>query len=193
MSEYIESYIRTHQRESIDVTKEEKKYVLYLRKSSKDKDKQVQSIKDQRKDCYQYAKREKIRIERIFEESQSAMISEGRDAFKEMMEEIKKGTYNSILAWHPDRLARNMKDAGEIIDLLDKKILMDLKFPSYTFVNNGSGKLALGVQFVLAKNYSDNLSVVTKRGNHKRFEDGEGIRSNKYGYKLVRVGDAKKI
>lgn len=162
----------------------EKKYVLYARKSTKSKDKQQKSIEDQIIECQEFAKKENITILNKYIDRQTAMKSDKRVEYSKMMKAIKQGKYNAILSWHPDRLARNMKEGGEIINLLDEGVLADLKFSSFTFVNNGSGKVTLGIQFVLAKNYSDNLSVNTERGNKRRYMEGKGLKSEKYGYIL---------
>lgn len=160
------------------------KYVLYARKSTKGKDKQEHSVDDQIKECKEFADRNGLLIIDIVKEEETSHIAGKRDEFYSMLENIRKGKYNAILAWHPDRLARNMKDAGTIIDYLDRNIILDLKFSSYTFVKDASGLMALGIQFVLAKNYSDNLSVNTTRGNKRRLEESKVIRSLKWGYKL---------
>lgn len=164
------------------------KYVIYLRRSTKGKDKQKTSIPDQKKHCLKYAKENKLDWVEILIEKETAYKSNKRDVFYEMLDKIEKGVYNSILAWHPDRLARNMRDAGQIIDMLDRGIIYNLQFPSYTFVNDPNGKMALGIQFVMAKQYSDGLSVSTKRGNEDKLEEGKYIGKGKNGY----VVDANK-
>lgn len=101
-----------------------------------------------------------------------------------MIKDIRAGKYKGIIAWHPDRLARNMKDAGEIIDLLDKKIIEDLQFPAYQFDNTPTGKMMLGMTFVMSKQYSDNLGLVVDRGNRGSIEEGKHLGWFKHGYRL---------
>ena len=48
-----------------------------------------------------------------------------------MIMRIEKGEANGILAWHPDRLARNSVDGGKIIYLLDCGHLQALKCPTF--------------------------------------------------------------
>ncbi len=84
-----------------------------------------------------------------------------------------------------------MKEAGEIIDLLDKRIIKDLKFVSYTHTNDASGKMLLGITFVLSKQYSDQLSDVVLRGNRRSIEDGNYINKAKHGYKKDRNGQLR--
>lgn len=159
-------------------------YVMYARKSTKGKKKQEKSIPDQIKECNLLCKREQIVPIQTFREEQTAKIPGKRDVFAEMITGLKKGRYNAIVAWHPDRLARNMKDAGEIIDLLDKGVIVDLKFASYVFNNDGNGKMALGIQFVIAKNFSDTLSSSSLRGTRNRALEGKCPTRTKQGYKL---------
>lgn len=124
-------------------------YVIYARKSTKGKKKnqdgkqverQERSIPDQIKDCKALAKREGLKVVDILKEEKSARKSANREVFEEMMDEIKsKKSYNAIICWHPDRLGRNMKDAGEIIDLIDRGIIKDLKFSQFSFQRDPNG------------------------------------------------------
>lgn len=158
-------------------------YVIYARKSTKGKDRQEKSIKDQISECQRVVKDLKVRPVKIFKEKESAKTSGKRDKFTEMIEGIKAGKYNSIIAWHPDRLARNMKEAGEIIDLLDRGKIVSLKFATYTFVRDANGVMTLGIQFVMAKQYSDNLSASSTRGSVNRAKEGKSpTKKPKYGY-----------
>ena len=140
------------------------RYVIYARKSTESEERQIRSLGDQVVECQKLASDRNFGIVKVIKEAESAKEPDIRPKFREMLEEIKKGKYDGIIAWHPDRLARNMKDAGEIIDLLDKKVIKDLQFVSFTFENSTSGKMLLGIAFVLSKQYSDQLSDNVKRG-----------------------------
>src|SRR5207248_3873959 len=71
-----------------------------------------------------------------------------------------------------DRLARNSIDGGKIIYLLDKGVLQDLKFATFTFENNPQGKFMLSIIFGYSKYYVDNLSENVKRGNRAKVARG---------------------
>lgn len=102
-----------------------------------------------------------------------------------MINWIIKGRCNSIIAWHPDRLARNMKEAGKIIDMLDRGEIFDLVFCTHTFIRDANGIMTLGFQFILAKQYSDNLSDVSSRGSESKALEGKApTKKPKYGYRL---------
>ncbi len=159
------------------------KYVIYARKSTDEKsDKQLRSIPDQISECKKIAKDRGLKIVETFPESESAKEPDIRPEFRKMLDGIKCGKYDGIITWHPDRLARNMKDAGEVIDLIDKGIIKHLECVSFTFTNDTAGKMLLGMTFVLSKQYSDALSDNVKRGIRKSIEEGRFLGKGKHGY-----------
>jgi DNA invertase Pin-like site-specific DNA recombinase len=81
-----------------------------------------------------------------------------------MLDRICLGEAQGILAWHPDRLARNSVDGGRIIYLLDTGKLKDLKFPTFWFDSTPQGKFMLNIAFGQSKYYIDNLSENIRRG-----------------------------
>jgi DNA invertase Pin-like site-specific DNA recombinase len=163
------------------------KYVLYARKSTTDDERQERSIPDQIQDCLKSCVTPKgLNVVKIVEEKYSAKEPDTRTEFSKMINDIKAGRYDGIIAWHPDRLSRNMKEAGEIIDLLDKGILKDLQFATLTFENNPTGKMLLGISFVLSKQYSEHLSESVARGNKHITEKGEYIGQLKHGYMITK-------
>ncbi|PIP50288.1 MAG: hypothetical protein COX12_02100, partial [Candidatus Brennerbacteria bacterium CG23_combo_of_CG06-09_8_20_14_all_44_41] len=146
------------------------KFFLYARKSTDVEDKQVLSIDAQLTELREYAVREHIEISAEIVEKQSAKIP-GRPLFNKMMKEIETFGGN-ILAWNPDRLARNSVDGGQIIYLLDTGKLASLKFPTFWCDNTGQGKFMLNMAFGQSKYYVDSLSENTKRGLRQKVRMG---------------------
>src|SRR3989344_5061129 len=110
------------------------KFFLYARKSTDVEDKQVLSIDAQLTELREYAKRENIEISAELVEKQSAKVP-GRPIFNKLLNDIEKFG-GSILAWHPDRLARNSVDGGRVIYLFDTGKLASLKFPCVEEINH---------------------------------------------------------
>lgn len=160
------------------------KYVMYVRKSTESSRRQDKSPEQQIAACLKYASIHGLNVSKndIIEEHCSAKEAGIREKFPIMLDWIKEGKYDGILAWHPDRLSRNMKEAGEIIDLVDKNIIKDLKFASHEFENTPSGKMMLGLMFVMAKQYSDKLSLDVNRGNHGKVQKSAMVFADKHGY-----------
>ena len=170
------------QTEAVDTTTV--RYALYARKSTQDDERQERSIEDQVQDCVErvIVPERLILAQDPILESYSAKEPDVRPKFRRLIEDIKSGRITGLIAWHPDRLARNMKEAGEIIDLLDKGTLKDLRFATSTFENNPTGKMLLGISFVLSKQYSEHLSESVTRGNKRSTEDGRFLGKLKHGY-----------
>lgn len=168
--------------EKTEHTPKKYRYAIYVRKSTDEEGKQVRSLGDQVLECKDYAEKHELRVVEIIQEAESAKETGIRPKFKKMLADLNAGKYEGIITWHPDRLARNMKDAGEVIDLLDKAIIRDLQFVSFTFQNDTSGKMLLGITFVLSKEYSDKLSDNVSRGNKHSIAEGKHIGKSKHGY-----------
>ena len=129
------------------------------------------SIDSQLQELKRYAEREKLQIIETKEEARSAK-SPGRPVYTELLRRIERGEADGIVAWHPDRLARNALDGGQIIHLLDIGKLTSLKFPTYTFENTSQGKFMLAIMFGQSKYYVDSLSENVRRGNRTKRERG---------------------
>ncbi len=161
------------------------KYYMYLRKSTDDDTNQITSLKDQKKYCLKKA--QELNIDRknieIIQEKKSAKVSGNRPEFDVMITNIEAGIKQGILCWSPDRLSRNMKEGGHIIELVDKELLKSLVFCSYLFEATSGGKLTLAILFATAKNYSDSLADATKRGSSSKAEDIQWLGYHVPGYK----------
>lgn len=147
------------------------KYIVYCRKSTDEKDRQILSIEGQVAELQEFAKRENLEIIAFIEEAKTAKAP-GREKFAEVLNKIEKGAAEGILAWHPDRLARNSIDGGKIIYLLDTRKLKDLKFPTFWFDNTPQEKFMLNIAFGQSKYYIDNLSENVKRGMRQKLRNG---------------------
>lgn len=168
-----------------EVDKESLRYALYARKSTAGDEKQESSIEDQIRECMERViLPQSLNLVETYEERVSAKIADVRGEFKRLVKDIYSGKINGLIAWHPDRLSRNMKEAGVIIDLIDNGFIKDLQFPTFTFENTPAGKMLLGITFVIAKQYSEHLSESVGRGNRRATLDGEFIGKFKHGYIL---------
>lgn len=173
----------------MDLAAEEKKpedyrYVIYVRKSTESAEKQECSIRDQINECKNLASRVGLRWVDIVAEEKSARDSGKRPAFRKMLDDVVAGKYDGILVWSPDRLARNMKEGGEVIDMLDRGIIRDLRFANgFVYSNDSTGKMLLGIAFVMAKQYSDQRSADANRGIKSKTNEGKFLGTKpKHGY-----------
>ena len=148
------------------------KYCLYARKSTESEERQVLSIDSQIKEMLQLAEREGLEIVAMKRESHSAKETGQRPIFNEIVEEIRTGKYNGILTWAPDRISRNAGDLGKIVDLMDAKVLLEIRTYSQRFTNNPNEKFLLMILGSQAKLENDNRGVNVRRGLRTRCEMG---------------------
>ena len=148
------------------------KYFIYCRKSSEEEERQILSIEAQLQELRDYAKQNDLFVIKEFSESRTAK-EPGRPIFNQMLSEMEEGKATGILAWNPDRLARNSIDGGKVIYLVDMGKIQSLKFPTFWFDTTPQGKFMLSVAFGQAKYFTDNLRENILRGIRQKLRRGE--------------------
>lgn len=151
---------------------EKVKYVLYARKSTESDEKQALSIDSQVKEMLQIAERDGLEVVDIRREAHSAKDSGQRPVFSEILRDIQVGRYTGILTWAPDRLSRNAGDLGSLVDLMDQKLLIEIRTFGQYFKNSPNEKFLLMILCSQAKLENDNKSINVKRGLRTRCEMG---------------------
>jgi DNA invertase Pin-like site-specific DNA recombinase/predicted transcriptional regulator len=167
------------------------KYIAYCRKSTDEPERQILSIEAQIAEVKEFAQRENLDIVDFIVESRTAR-KPGRPEFQKVLQMLESGKASGIIAWHPDRLARNSIDGDQLIYLLDTGKLLDLKFPTFWFDNTPQGKFMLNIAFGQSKYYIDNLSENVKRGLRQKVRRGEqsgvaitGYLNDKVNHKII--------
>lgn len=148
------------------------RYCLYARKSTESEEQQVLSIESQMKEMAKIAERDGLEVVEIRKESHSAKATGEREVFNELLKDVRKGKFNGILTWAPDRLSRNAGDLGALVDLMDQKLLVEIRTFSQNFKNSPSEKFMLMILCSTAKLENDNKSENVKRGLRTRCEQG---------------------
>ena len=147
-------------------------FFIYCRKSSEEEERQILSIEAQLTELRQYSRQNSLSVVKEFIETRTAK-EPGRPIFNAMLDEIEAGKAAGILAWNPDRLARNSVDGGRVIYLVDTGKIQALKFPTFWFEPTPQGKFMLSVAFGQAKYYTDNLRENIMRGIRQKLRRGE--------------------
>jgi len=119
------------------------KYCLYARKSMEAEEQQALSIESRVKEMLALAEKENLKVIDIKREAHSSKEVGQRAVFNQMLLEIREKKYNGILSWAPDRLSRNAGDLGSLVDLMDKKLLLEIRTYSQRFNNNANEKFLL--------------------------------------------------
>lgn len=148
------------------------RYCLYARKSTESEEQQILSIDSQIKEMLKIAERDGLEIVEIRKESHSAKAVGQRDVFNGLIKDIREARFSGVLTWAPDRLSRNAGDLGALVDLMDQKLLLEIRTYNQKFTNSPSEKFMLMILCSQAKLENDNKSVNVKRGLRTRCEQG---------------------
>ncbi len=158
------------------------KYVIYARKSSEAKDRQVASLSDRLSECNKYALKNSLEIVKTFTESKSAYKPNNRPEFNKMIEMVRKKKANAIILWKPDRLSRNPEEGGKVHQMLLDGFLKEIRTPQNDIYTPESSQIILSIHLGMANEYSRALSQNVKRGLKYKAERGEYTRSAPLGY-----------
>jgi site-specific DNA recombinase len=148
------------------------KYCLYSRKSCEADEAQALSIESQIKEMLKIAERDQLDVVEVKKEAHSAKASGQRPVFMELLGGIRSGKFDAILTWAPDRLSRNAGDLGSLVDLMDQKLLFEIRTYGQKFSNSPNEKFLLMILCSQAKLENDNKGVNVKRGLRARVEMG---------------------
>lgn len=158
--------------------------VLYARVSSKEQEKEGFSIDAQQKLLHEYALEQNINIVQEYVDVESAKQA-GRTRFGEMVSFLNKHKEcRIILVEKTDRLYRNIRD-WVTIDDLDREIHFVKENMIFSSESRSSEKFIHGIKVLMAKNYIDNLSEETKKGQQEKAEQGIYPSYAPIGYKNV--------
>lgn len=146
--------------------------VLYARKSDEDRNNQVRSIEDQKKELLEIIARENLPMPIVLEEEKSAKLAHNRPEFDKMIALLRKGKANAILVWSVNRLARNMTEGGMLQDMLSLGQVREIRTPHQTF-QPGDNILPFILEVAQAAQYSLTLAVDVKRGLRGKVADGQ--------------------
>jgi len=162
----------TQTHSQVPVTAPLVRYCIYARKSMEAEDRQALSIESQVKEMLALAKRDNLHVVDIKREAHSSKEVGQRAIFNQMLSEIREKKYNGILTWAPDRLSRNAGDLGSVVDLMDKKLISEIRTYGQRFTDNPNEKFLLMILGSQAKLENDNKVVNVKRGLRARCEMG---------------------
>lgn len=154
---------------------------IYARVSS-EQQRENTSIDQQLADCRDYAKRQSWLIAGEYIDIAESGRKNSRPELQRMLRDVEAGGIDVVLVWKMDRLARNTRQALELIESNFKSI----QFASVTEPIDrltAGGKFGLTMQLSAAQFYSDLLSERIKRARRYQAERGEWVGLEPFGYR----------
>jgi len=172
------------------------KSFLYARVSSKEQEKEGYSIPAQIKLLKEYAEKNNLLITKEYVDIETAK-KEGRKNFSKMVSLFKESDDTKVLLVEKtDRLLRNIKDYAIIDELIEYyKVIVHLVKENVVLSKDSRSneKFIFGIKALMAKNYVDNLSEETKKGQLEKAEQGIYPSLAPVGYKNVELNPVKQI
>lgn len=156
--------------------------INYCRKSEEDKARQVLSIDDQLLVGRELVERHHLPplyCEPIVDEK-SAKKAGRRPGFNKMIRILEAGKADVIVCWRINRLARNGKEAGMIINLVDNK---NLVIVSEIGVYDKNNSAMIWIEMMQATEFSKSLSKDVKRGLDTKARMGHASHKAYLGYR----------
>ena len=149
------------------------KYILYCRKSSEDKGKQILSLESQVTEMKKLAVNLGLEITKVYTESKSAKKPDDRPLFSEMVKQIQQNKNDDlgILCWKIDRLSRNPIDSATIQWLLQQGNIKIIQTIDRQYLPSDNVVL-FSVESGMANQYILDLSKNVKRGILTKLEKG---------------------
>jgi DNA invertase Pin-like site-specific DNA recombinase len=155
-------------------------FILYLRKSTDEANRQVMSLDAQRREMRELIKRERLSIIEEIEESRTAK-EPGRPLFNKALARIEQGEANGLLCWDIDRLYRNPVDEGRVRWMLQRGVITAIRTPTRSYFPADAG-LLIAVEGGRATDFIIHHKRDVARGVREKLLRGEWPGNRPEGY-----------
>lgn len=135
--------------------------VIYARYSSHAQ--REESIEQQIDECKRFAEREGISIVDIYADKAVTGRTDKRREFQRLLRDADKKRFDVVIAYKSNRIARNMLNALQYEERLDKVGIKTL-YVKEAFGDSAAGRFAFRMMLSLNQFYSENMSEDIKRG-----------------------------
>lgn len=148
--------------------------VLIYARISQDREGSELGIDRQREDCLAYAQSRGWQVVDVFADDDiSAYSGRTRPEYKKLLEAIKAGRADAVLAWHPDRLHRSPRELEEYIDLSERH-----NVPTHTVtaghydLSTPTGRMNARIVGAVAKHESEHKATRIRRARLQAAVEG---------------------
>lgn len=135
--------------------------VIYARYSSHRQNEE--SIEQQVDECAKFARENGITVIDIYADHAVSGKTDKRQEFQKMLKDAEKGKFEVVIAYKSNRIARNMLNALQYEERLDKLGIKTM-YCKEEFGNNAAGRFAFRMMLNMNQFYSENLAEDIRRG-----------------------------
>jgi site-specific DNA recombinase len=159
---------------------------LYTRVSTRNQlDTEYSSLETQREKLEAYCKsQEQYQVYRTYEDAGYSAETIDRPALKEMLQDIRAGRINCVLAYKIDRLTRSVKDFHVLMDLFDRHGVKFVSITQSLDTHHPMGRLLRNILLDFAQFEREMTADRTRDKMHQRATKGLWNGGNvPYGYR----------
>lgn len=158
-------------------------------------------VKRQEADCLELAKARGWTVGGIYVDNDlSAYSGKQRPRYEQLLDDLRGGTVDGLLAWHVDRLTRSPRELEEIIDAVEDAgaAVLTVKAGEIDLAT-ATGRQTARIVGAIARGESERMSERIKRKHQELAAAGKlsGGGSRPFGFeddrRTVRAGEAKRI
>lgn len=159
---------------------------IYVR-ISKDRTGQEAGVKRQVEDCLGLCQRLGLTVVETFKDNDmSAYSGKPRPEFEKMVTRLENGEFDAIVAYHVNRLYRQLKDLERLIDIIGEKVesgvqLHTVKAGDYD-LSDSNGRMVARLTGTIAQGQSEQSSELIQRWAEAQAKVGAPHGSRAYGY-----------
>lgn len=169
-----------------------KRAAIYCR-ISQDRNGAGLGVERQRQDCEALAKRLGWKVvEQHVDNDISAFRGKARPAYLELLDSIRTGRVDAVLAWHEDRLHRSPRELEDYIDACEpRKVVTHFAQAGELDLATASGRMTARIRGAVSRQESEHKSERTRRAQLQAAEAGRWLGgSQPFGWQVRDNGTA---
>lgn len=146
---------------------------IYVRVSTDDQRDSGYSIDSQIRELTNYCKKKKYDIVDIYNDAGYSGKNMNRPNIKRLLNDIKRGCIDIVLAVKVDRLTRSNYDGQNLLKILEKyNVQLELIYEQYD-IDNPYGEMMFGMNLLFAQRERKEISVRTKKCLEEAVKEGK--------------------
>jgi site-specific DNA recombinase len=161
--------------------------IIYIRVSTTEQAELGYSLKAQEETCIEYAKRNNIKVLKVFSEKGESAKTTNRTELKRLLEyiDIKSSEIDCLIVFKLDRLSRNLLDYANLVSLLTKYGIT-LKSATESISPTPEGTLMQNIIASFAQYDNDQRSQRTRSGMVQAVKEGRWVWKAPLGYSFTK-------
>jgi DNA invertase Pin-like site-specific DNA recombinase len=155
---------------------------IYLRQSL-DRHGDMLAVDRQREDCAKLCADRGWTVTEYVDNDISATSGKRRPAYEQMLDDIRAGRINAVVAWDLDRLYRQPRELEDLIDLADEKCIALATVTGEVNLSTDNGRLYARIKGAVARAEVERKSARQRRAAKQRADQGGAWWSSRpFGY-----------